>query len=118
MKKILCILLSLILICAQLTGFADYTDYGDYRYEDNDDDSITITGYFGSATDLIIPDTINGKPVTGIGERVFFAKENLESVTIPANITIINMSAFRTNKLKIFIMLVKMVFYLIRIKLL
>ena len=32
---------------------------------------ITITGYTGSGGDVILPDTINGLPVTSIGASAF-----------------------------------------------
>ncbi|XFA99145.1 leucine-rich repeat protein [Candidatus Izemoplasma sp. B36] len=43
-------------------------------------EEVTITGYSGSATDLIIPDTISGYPVTTIAENAF--KENTTIVTL------------------------------------
>jgi hypothetical protein len=59
---------------------------------------ITITGYTGSATDVVIPATINGWPVTAIGEMAF-RKKGLTSVIIPDNVTTISRGAFRENQL-------------------
>jgi hypothetical protein len=55
--------------------------------------TITITGYTGTNGDVTIPDTINGLPVTSIGESAFGGTA-LTSVTIPNGVTSIEMSAF------------------------
>jgi hypothetical protein len=57
----------------------------------------TITRYSGPA-DLIIPSTIDGVPVTKLGDSVF-SNKYLTSVIIPEGITTINYQAFRSNKL-------------------
>ena len=44
---------------------------GDYQYAILDDGSIEITRYSGDSTELIIPDTIDGKSVTTIGDGAF-----------------------------------------------
>ena len=49
--------------------------------------AVTITGYTGIGGVVIIPDTIEGLPVTGIEDRAFFNEESLTSVVIPASIT-------------------------------
>jgi len=59
--------------------------------------AITITGYTGpadSVTSVIIPDTITGLPVTGIGEQAFYNCASLTDVTIGANVTSIGDEAF------------------------
>src|ERR1035441_824557 len=55
--------------------------------------AITITGYSGSGS-VIIPDTINGYPVTGIGNAAFEARSDLTSFTIPDSVTNIADYAF------------------------
>ena len=42
------------------------TRYGDFVYNINSDDTVTITGYRGSGGSVIIPNMINGKTVTDI----------------------------------------------------
>ena len=54
---------------------------------------ITITGYKGSDTDLVIPQKIDGKPVTVIGEKAF-QRKSLKSVVIPDGVTTIGEYAF------------------------
>jgi hypothetical protein len=44
--------------------------------------------------ELVIPDTIKGKPVTTIGEEAFRSCFHLTSITIPDSVTSIGLSAF------------------------
>ena len=53
-----------------------------------------ITDYFGSATNLTIPSTIDGYKVTSIGSMAFSNCQSLTSVTIPSGVTSINNDAF------------------------
>ena len=67
--------------------------------------AITITGYSGPIGDaLIIPGTINGLPVTTIGDYAFEGRANLTSVSIPNNVTSIGDNAFAgcTNLMKVY----------------
>ena len=54
----------------------------------------TITGYHGTATDLVIPDTLKNAPVVEIAASVFYGNTDLESVTMPDTITTIGADAF------------------------
>ncbi len=58
-------------------------------------EEVTITDYFGSATPLTIPATIEGKPVTTIGYEAFLYCWDLISVSIPDSVTSIASNAFR-----------------------
>ncbi len=55
---------------------------------------VIITGYTGNATDLVIPSTIEGLPVTSIGAEAFYDCGGLTSITIPDSVTSIGDSAF------------------------
>ena len=56
----------------------------------------TITGYNGTYTMVDIPETIGGEPVTAIGDRAFFGKSNIISISIPSSVTTIGASAFQS----------------------
>jgi hypothetical protein len=57
--------------------------------------AITITGYTGSGGNVAIPDTINGLPVTSIGDWAFSSGGvRLTNVTIPDSVTSIGEDAF------------------------
>ena len=68
--------------------------YGDYTYQVLADGTAEITGYTGSATELVIPSEMDGYRVTGIGDNAFFLSTSLKSVTIPDSVTSIGASAF------------------------
>jgi hypothetical protein len=54
-----------------------------------------ITKYTGSATEVVIPDTIKGQKVTGIGRLAFWTSDHsLTSVNIPSGVTKIGEMAF------------------------
>ena len=68
-KKLLSILLAIIMLFS-ITASIDLSAYaetsGDYEYWLHDDETIGISKYLGSASDLVVPSTINGKKVTSI----------------------------------------------------
>ncbi|GHT49222.1 hypothetical protein FACS1894102_3610 [Spirochaetia bacterium] len=55
---------------------------------------VTITGYTGKATKVVIPATIKGKPVTSIGDNAFLGQKNITSISIPASVTSIGYGVF------------------------
>ena len=57
-------------------------------------DEATITGYTGSAKNLVIPSELGGKPVTEIGIFAFALCDSLTEVTIPEGVTSIGNAAF------------------------
>jgi hypothetical protein len=61
----------------------------------NTDGSLTITGYTGPGGAVTIPDTINGLPVTSIGENAFYLNNSVTSFAIGSNVTTIADNAFR-----------------------
>lgn len=55
----------------------------------------TITNYSGTESELIIPDTLGGYPVTVIGSNAFFENKTIQSVVIPEGVTEIQDAAFQ-----------------------
>ncbi len=73
----------------------------DYRYKLESNDEVTITGYTGKESNIIIPSEIAGKKVTKIGESAFNGEENddstgasLRSVVLPEGVYSIGDAAF------------------------
>ena len=99
-RSLICAGLGLIL-CVLLCGgigmtaqAAESKTYGDFTYEENEN-GITITGYTGDKTDVVIPGEIEGKKVTIIGARAFRECYGITSITIPENVTSIEGHAFK-----------------------
>jgi len=57
--------------------------------------TLTITGYYGTNDNIVIPSPINGYAVVQIGASAFNNNTNLTSVTIPNSVTSIGDEAFR-----------------------
>lgn len=66
----------------------------DYEYYLKDDGTVSITDYTGSAENLIIPSTLDGKKVTGIADSAFSSRRSIKSVKIPDSVTSIGYRAF------------------------
>ena len=58
------------------------------------DDSITITGYIGSDSAVVIPDLVNGYAVVSVGLNAFTDNLSLTGVTIPNSVTNIDGETF------------------------
>ena len=82
---------AMAVICAVCAGAETY---GDYEYYVRDDGTVEITKYIGSAEKVDIPEKIDGKSVTSIGDEAFRFCRNLTSITIPDSVTGIGRSAF------------------------
>ena len=80
-------LLNANIICAiqESNGFA-YTVTGD---------EATITGYTGSAENIVIPSELGGKPVTEIADKAFEGYKNIVNIYIPKTIKAIGEDAFQ-----------------------
>ena len=67
---------------------------GDFQYTVSWDGTAQITRYSGSATDLTIPDTLDGIPVTSIGYHAFSYCTSLTCVTIPDGVVSLEVDPF------------------------
>lgn len=72
-----------------------------YKYEVNNDGSATITGIMDiNVVDVQIPESINGRPVTGISATAFKGGSSITQISISASVKTIDPKAFMyTNKL-------------------
>lgn len=107
MKRMLCVLLTLLLCAAsaQADAVLDTVDYdnaaeistksqdGLYLYVVLEDGTAGITGYLGDETALVIPSVVDDLPVTAIGAYAF-EYAALTSVVIPEGVTVIDCEAF------------------------
>jgi hypothetical protein len=75
----------LVLLCLSGVAKADFTF---------DSATGTITGYTGAGGEVFIPASIDGTPVTAIGENAFNRVYTITSVTIPNSVTSIGNGAF------------------------
>lgn len=55
---------------------------------------ISITGYNGTDSEVVIPSQIDGMTVDGIGANAFYGNKNVISVTVPSTVTNIGDLAF------------------------
>ena len=98
-KRILSILMVVVMV---VTMFPVYSipsialTSGDFEYEviSEEDKTAQVTGYNGSATDLVIPSVIDNYTVTTIGASAFLYCYGLKSITIPDSVTTIGKEAF------------------------
>lgn len=64
-------------------------------YNELEDGTIEITTFVSStSTDIKLPSTIDGKPVTSIGDEAFRFCSNLTNIVLPDSVTEINYAAF------------------------
>jgi len=69
---------------------------GGFIYRVNEDNTVTITGYSGSESSVIIPSQIAGRSVVAIGDNAFQRIAQLTSVVIPDGVKTIGNTAFES----------------------
>ena len=65
-----------------------------YKWSLNENRTISITGYTGTATNLSIPSTIENLAVTAIGEDAFANNTTIQTIVVPNSIESIAFGAF------------------------
>lgn len=108
-KRITAILLSVLLVLSALPliASAKYVTSGDYTYYVEEGGAV-IYKYNGNEMQVIVPDKIDGNPVTAIGSFSFSSyltettdgteTSKLQSITLPATLLKIGDNAFRDCK--------------------
>ena len=98
MKRIASLLLSLLLlVCLTVLPAAASDNEGttvDGLVYVIEGDQVTINGYTGSASEIALPDEVDGYPVTAIGDYAFSNCEHLITVQLPDSLTYRGSRAF------------------------
>ncbi len=55
---------------------------------------VMILDYYGSDSDIVVPDTLEGYPVRAIGEEAFYHHKFVKSITLPEGVEYLGKSAF------------------------
>ena len=70
---------------------------GNYIYT-VEDGGVVIQSYTGEESNIVIPETIDGKPVKKLGKMSFWMNDAIESVVIPNGVEVIDQEAFSGDK--------------------
>lgn len=97
--KILSLLLTAVILTStvfSVTAFATADDgtYKNFKYTVTDENSAVISKYTGNESSVEIPESINGYPVTEIGDSAFKGNFSLKNAEIPNGVKIIGDYAF------------------------
>lgn len=97
--KILSLLLTAVILTStvfSVTAFATADDgtYKNFKYTVTDENSAVISKYTGNEASVEIPESINGYPVTEIGDSAFKGNFSLKNAEIPNGVKIIGDYAF------------------------
>ena len=100
MKKY-CIFLFVLLLALGLSFAANAEEAeptvyqsGDYKYILLADGTAQIIDYSGRAAELTVPDTLDGYPVSSIGDKAFSFCSSLTAITLPESLESIGTDAF------------------------
>ena len=76
------------------SGGSEEEDPSVYKYELNENGTITITACSAKVANLVIPDEIDGYTVTGIGELAFADQTSIRTIQFPKKLKVIGSKAF------------------------
>ena len=97
-SNILSLIMAFLFILGSIiTAGAEETVFDGLEYSIKDG-YVTITSYTGTASELVIPDRIQGNSVVSIGDDAFYGCNNLETITIPDSVLYIEDQAFGACK--------------------
>ena len=102
LTAVLCLTLCLVIPApAEETTEEPALESEGFRYRLLEDGTAEILGYIGKEPGLTLPESLNGHPVTSIGEEAFYdINYSLRGITIPATVTHIGSSAFSMTDLE------------------
>ena len=69
--------------------------FEDFQYEITAENTVTITGYAGTNTEVSIPSEIEGLPVKAVGAEAFMESGILTRIVIPDTVILIDERAFK-----------------------
>lgn len=87
-------------LALQEATFADASAASDFTYEFNGEDTLTLTSYFGSDAQVIIPSSIDGFQITMLGSKLFENNQFIDSVTVPEGLNFIDIDCFANSSVK------------------
>ena len=99
-RKSLAVLVVLLLVFGMAVGVqAENAEdavfiSGNWRYRVRSDGNLEIAKWNGKESELVIPETIDGKKVVAIGDRAFWGCYSLTSIKIPDSVTSIGGNPF------------------------
>ncbi len=93
MKRFITIICVLVVLLS-LSVLAEEIESGDYCYRILENGTAEITGYNGGPENLVIPSQLDGIAVTSIGNKAFYERIGLTSLTISEGVTTIGDDAF------------------------
>ena len=91
------LMVSLLLVSMPSRVYAKTTYSEGYFYYQIEDESVTITGYFGTKESIIIPSSIAGYPVSKIAQGAFWETKTVKELHLPDTIMEIESKAIGTH---------------------
>lgn len=94
LRKSLAVIIACLLVisCIPAVSAEDNT-YNGFKYSIKNGE-VTITGYVGEDTEIVIPSEIEGLPVYNIGDNAFDGCSKLNNVVVPSSVKKIGQRAF------------------------
>ena len=96
-KSLWAVVTAMLLMVLAMNGAAadeEVFTSGDYRYRILEDGTAEITKYIGGDEALKIPEMLDGKTVTGIGDEAFSWRSSLTSIELPDSVTSMGVNPF------------------------
>ena len=98
-KRIACLVMCVLcFMTASFTASAEETTAltsGEFSYEILDDETICVTAYTGSGGEVTVPQEIDGKTVTALGDELFWYMEEVTAISLPETLEYIGARVFQ-----------------------